>query len=198
MSDLLSALLVPKSSQESFHSASSQPTIPPSPTAHPSTQHTTLPTAHNGAPIHLYDVHTFLSSTATATAPSPTTSSSSSSTTATNRPPGAPLVPVPLGTPHSAASVSRLHELCQEKGLSPVFAIEEDPARAQWFRGSLSVGAAAATLVLDASQPTKKEARQLLAAQGCELVRGMPARVRRRDDAAAGGPAGENWVGKLL
>ncbi|MCJ1388742.1 hypothetical protein MMC18_001591 [Xylographa bjoerkii] len=188
MSDLLSSLVIPKRSQDSFHSASSQPAIhpsPPSPPSQPATQQT-LPTSH-GAPLVLHDVHAFLSS--------PETVSLLSSAPST-RPRGA-LVPVQLGGPHSSASVSRFYELCQEKGLTPVFAIEEDAARPEWFTGTLTVDGAT-PLVLDARQPSKKEARQLLAERGCALVRGLPARVQRKDASNPPAAAAENWVGKLL
>ncbi|MCJ1323223.1 hypothetical protein MMC15_008577 [Xylographa vitiligo] len=202
MSDLLASLLVPNSSQESFHSAASQPTThPPS----PQPQHT-LPTPHGLAPLHLYDVSTFLSS--------PTTTSLLSTPPSTNTKTNPPLpsttttttTALPLSGPHSAASVSRLYQLCQAKGLTPLFAIDEDPLRPQWFRGSLAVGPA--TLALEASQPTKKQARQLLAERGCALVRGMPARDARPQHASTTttitttdpepAAVAENWVGKLL
>ncbi|MCJ1378906.1 hypothetical protein MMC17_002005 [Xylographa soralifera] len=184
MSDLLSSLLIPKTSHESFHSASSHPSTHPVSPPSPTPQHT-LPTAH-GPPLHLYDVSTFLSApTTTSLLSTPPTTA----TTATNA-----HLPVPLSGPYSAASVSRFYELCQDKGLTPLFTITADPLRPQHFAGSLAVGPA--TLVLDASQPSKKEARQLLAERGCALVRAMAPRVARADHDP---PAqAENWVGKLL
>ncbi|MCJ1436814.1 hypothetical protein MMC27_006196 [Xylographa pallens] len=180
MSDLLSSLLIPKSSHESFHSATSQPATHASPRPSPSPQHT-LPAPHGTAPLHLYNVDTFLSAPQTTSLLAPTTTA------------------LPLSGPHSAASVSRFYELCQDKGLTPLFAIAEDPLRPQWFTGSLAVGPA--TLALETSQPTKKQARQLLAERGCALVRAMAPRVARTDDPAnpsAAAAGVENWVGKLL
>ncbi|MCJ1420798.1 hypothetical protein MMC32_007157, partial [Xylographa parallela] len=202
MSDLLSSLLVPKSSHESFHSATSQPATQPSSPPSPTPQHT-LPTLHGTAPLHLYDVASFLSAPSTtsllATAPSTTKTKPSPSTPSTTITPTTTTTALPLSGPHSAASVSRFYELCQAKGLTPLFTIAEDVLRPQWFTGSLAVGPA--TLALDDSQPTKKQARQLLAERGCELVRGMAARVvvvPRPDDTASPSGGAENWVGKLL
>ncbi|MCJ1287255.1 hypothetical protein MMC26_006603 [Xylographa opegraphella] len=176
MSDLLSSLLVRASSHESFHSATSQP-APPQPAP--------------GSALPLHDVASFLSAASTASllgqagpAPQATTTTNSS----TSSPP-APATPSP-------ASVSRLYELCQEKGLTPLFSMTEDAP--QRFRGTLTLGPI--TLSLPSSHPSKKEARQHLAEQGCALARTLPAAIARAPPpppSSSSAPA-ENWVGKLL
>lgn len=65
------------------------------------------------------------------------------------------------------------------------------------FRGTLTIGAE--TLVLEEAQPSKKDARQILAERGVEVAERMEARVRGGSEGGEGGSGGnENWIGKLL
>lgn len=102
--------------------------------------------------------------------------------------------PVQLGSPKEAGAVSRFFELCQEKGVAPVFEVGEDPQDRHAFVGTLTVGGV--EVVCERAETSKKDVRQALAVQGYALVRGMEDR-RKANGAETAGPE-ENWVGKLL
>ncbi|MCJ1476360.1 hypothetical protein MMC13_005026 [Lambiella insularis] len=188
MADLLSTLLVPKGSQDSFHSASSQPAVP-SPPLQPAT--------HPAHGLVLHDVSAYLDLPASKSLLGASTkidstkdgpkSQAKPSSTARDA-----IIPVQLSSATSSASVSRFYHLCQEKGLTPVWEIEADAPKSQWFKGKVSVGTQ--MVVLEGKAPSKKEARQILAERGCEVVGRMEARVKRGNE----GGDGDNWIGRLL
>ena len=205
MSDLLASLVIPKSSQESFHSTHSQPATNMSSSPIQNQLQTalyqTIPNDY-GPDLIIHDVDAFLDLPenkslleSKAEKSTPTSKPLVSASTAAG-----PSMPVAtyLGTRTSSASVSRFYEACQVKGLTPVFEIEQDERLPQgMFKGQLSVGSK--TIVLEQSQLGKKEARQVLAEKGLELVTSMEAHVKRKDD-ADNAPNGqeENWIGMLF
>ena len=82
--------------------------------------------------------------------------------------------------------------MCQERGLVPEFEIQEDPSVSQRFGGRLTVGGI--TTRLETSEVSKKDARQALAAKGCEVLRGMNSQEQQEESTTGT----ENWIGKLL
>jgi len=173
----------------------------------PSSQQTS--SSENGHGPVLHDVddylgrpdnHSLLStSTSTSSASKPKTKSpaQNSATTPSKPKPTATIVPVQVGAPKSSASISRLNTICQQKGLFLDWDIRETESSVPGFRGTLTIGAE--TLVLEEAQPSKKDARQILAERGVEVAERMEARVRGGSEGGEGGSGGnENWIGKLL
>ena len=208
MADLMSTLIRPSTSQESFHSTYS--THQPSSPMPSSTDHSTgpLPAHHftsSQAQDHqsTYDVNAYLDNLANraylenssdgTVPPGPPKYGTRSATTSSEHSRSDNPEPVQLGIPKTSHNVSAFFELCQEKGWTPEFDIQEDLNVGQRFKGSLTVGGQ--TIHLEEAQPSKKEARQVLSTQGYKLVQQMSARVKCKDD---DGERTENWVGKLL
>lgn len=229
MADLLSALVLPNSSQESFHStySSHSPTQPSSQASQatlgasakqkcpPNTHHSlgSLESPEPGIPTSalssearshqsVHDVDAYLNDPANETsvemgskkksilAPSkPTANSSGVSTNGSSL---KSAEPVQVGEPKSSHHVTLLFQMCQERGLVPKFEIEADPNVSQRFGGRLTVGGVMTTL--GTSEVSKKDARQALAAKGCEVVRDMNSQ-KQPEESTTGT---ENWVGKLL
>lgn len=159
--------------------------------------------ADNGLGPVLHDVDDYLGrpdnhdllSTSTSRAPKPETQSPAQNPAAapSKVKPTATIVPVQVGAPKSSASVSRLNTICQQKGLLLDWDIKEAASSLPGFTGTLTIGAE--TLVLEVAQPSKKDAKQILAERGVEVAERMEARVRGGSE---GGEAGnENWIGKL-
>lgn len=226
MADLLSSLVLPNSSQESFHSTySSHSPIQSSPrlSQATATQQTDLtntcdssgsgksskseiPTAASSSQAQshhsLHDIDAYLNDHANKTspengseknfAPGPSTSTAKSSKASSNGSTLKNSESIQVGGPKSSHHVTLLFQMCQERGLVPEFDIKEDPPMSQQFRGTLTVGGA--TITLETSEASKKDARQSLAARGCELVRDMSS-PKSSGNSTTGT---ENWVGKLL
>lgn len=143
------------------------------------------------------DNHSLLS-TSTSRAPKPKTQSPAQhpATAPSKAKPTATIVPVQVGAPKSSASVSRLNTICQQKGLLLDWDIKEAASSPPGFTGTLTIGAE--TLVLEVAQPSKKDAKQILAEKGVDVAERMEARVRGGSEGAeAGSGANENWIGKL-
>ena len=206
MTDLLSSLIRPSTSEESFHSTHSTH-YPPSPVpphgeitpgdpAHP------FVSSQTRVQQPVYDVNAYLNEpTNMALLESgkrrkiqPDTSKHvvQSSMTSPDAPQLTTSEPVQLGPSKSSYHVSAFHELCQEKGFTPVFDIQEDLNVGQRFKGSLMV--AGQTIKLEETQASKKEAKQVLAGKGYLLVQRMEAKFKRKDN----DDSAENWIGKLL
>ena len=200
MDDLLTSLItVSRSSEESFRSTHSDlqstPVVPGHDTARVTpAQHAVSSHAH--VPHTVYDVDAFLndpanmalldSATKMKFQPGPPKTSALSTSERS------PIEPIQLGTTRSSHHVVLLYQLCQERGYTPVFQVEEGAPGSHKFGGRLTVGRE--TITIDASEASKKDARQLLAEKGCELVRFMDAKAKPKNDDAS---RAENWIGKL-
>lgn len=209
-----SQFIAPRGSQESFHSSHSHQSDPMSlpPPGAQAQMPSELPpqqtsTTENGLGPVLHDVDDYLGrpdnhhllSTSTSRAPKPKTQSPAQHPVAapSKAKPTATIVPVQVGAPKSSASVSRLNTICQQKGLLLDWDIKEAASSLPGFTGTLTVGAE--TLVLEVAQPSKKDAKQILAERGVEVAERMEARVRGGSEGGEGGSGGnENWYGKLL
>ena len=205
MADILSSLILPSSSQESFHSAYADQSInmsssPSSQTeAQPMNNHALC--AQTGGHLPIHDVNAYLNDPANRalldTKPMknlPGNDLSKSSNSTTQPPNGSDPSPMQLGAPESSLNLSRLYELCQAKGFTPEFTIEEDPNRGQTFTGKLCIGSE--TIVAQGEKDrwnSKKEAKQALALKGLDVVKSLEPRVKRIDEDVRG----ENWIGKL-
>lgn len=194
MRDLLSSLVLPNSSQESFHSISSQPradspppsalkTAPIAPTA-PEIQ----TSAFQAAGLPVYDVDIFLKENK----PLHSNSASNNKYPAKNYSQSAasPAEPVSLGT-KTSFHVAALNMQCQLKGFLPIFEIEGDASNAD-FGGLLKLRDM--TITSDQRWHSKKEAREGLAEKGLESVQGMEA---KRKEIGTPSEPGTNWVGIL-
>ena len=200
MTDLLSSLILPNSSQESFHSAQAdQPLTTPSPQINPvALNHHSSP--QRIADLKIHDVNAYLSANQillekALTKKSPQFIAGKASDASSHSPNAADPVPTQIGAPESSLTLSKFYELCTSKGFTPIFTIDEDPKYAQTFTGKLDVGGA--TIVVEGEEGrwrSKKEAKQVLAARGCGAVANLEARVGRKEEDAVE----ENWIGKLL
>ena len=187
MTDLLKSLVLPNSSQESFHSlaehfSSSSPT--PNTANHDSatSQSPSLsqPSALQAAGLPIYDVDAFLAAPENATllhhAPDRK---------------NAPTQPVSLGS-RSNHHVTTLNLLCQQKGLVPDFQIDGGASNAD-FGGFLKIGDV--VIARDGRWHSKKEAREALAERGLETVKSMEA---EKKVPKTSGVKDKNWIGLLL
>ena len=197
MADLLTSLLLPNSSQESFHSSAEHPS-PSSPTDasanHPSATpqssfQSNLP-AIQAAGLPIYDVDAYLAAPENANllhrAPD-----RKNAPTKQPKPEIDITRPIPLGS-KSGHHVSALYMLCQQKRLKPNFEIDGDASNAD-FGGLLKIGDK--TIASDKRWHSKKEAREALAQMGIEIVKGIEATskessTRKEED--------KNWVGMLM
>lgn len=177
MNDLLSSLIRPSNSQESFHSTSSQPPIPSPPTKNlPNDNVHTAALQAVGLPV--YDVETYLNDPKNKAIVSAKGKEKASSS--------APQ-PVQLSVKthnHMAA----LNQLCQERSLVPQFEIGgfQDA-----FGGTLIVGNE--TITTENRWGSKKEVKEALAEKGLVAVKAMEGNAK----IVASGSS-ENWIGKLL
>ena len=199
MADLLESLITrSRSSQESFHSSYSevQPTspVPDQDTTMEDTAQRTISSRAQG-PDAVHDVDAFLNESANRVLLDSATKNklqSEPTKSSTPAPSSFPIEPVQLGAPKSSHHVTLLYQICQDRGYTPVFHVEESAQGSQRFGGMLIVGRE--TVTLDLPEGSKKEARQALAEKGCELVRCLDAKSKpKKDDAVKA----ENWVGKL-
>ena len=183
MSDLLESLILPNSSQESFHSLAESPS-PSSPTdvsanhnsATPNSSSQSQPSAVEAAGLPIYLL---------VRAPN-----QKNAPTKQPKPEVDPGQPVLLGS-QSAHHLTAFNLLCQQKGIVPDFQIEGDASNAD-FGGLLKIGDE--TIVDDERWHSKKEARQALAEKGLEAVKKMEAKKKEK-----GVPSEErNWIGTLL
>ncbi len=179
MSDIISSLIVPKSSQESFYSTQSQPS---SPLVRPASQAAKLP---------LYDVDAFLNDPNNKALLSSNANQSQGSSSRTKQAASniSPPQPVQLGVKTSNHIVA-LYHLCQDRGLVPEFEIDGDQSG---FGGVLKIGEQ--SVGSERKWKTKKEAKDRLAEKGVEVVRRTEAKGK---SPAGGGGTLENWVGRLL
>ena len=199
MADLLESLITTsRSSQESFHSSYSKvqstSPVPDQDTTVGDTAQRTVSSRVQG-PDAVHDVDTFLNESTNQVLLDSTTKNklqSGPTKPSAPAPTSFPIEPVQLGAPKSSHHVTLLYQLCQDRGYTPVFHIEESAQGSQRFGGRLIVGRE--TITLDFPEGSKKEARQALAEKGCELVRHMDDKSKpKKDDVVKA----ENWVGKL-
>ena len=182
MSDLISSLIVPKTSQESFQSAHSQP---PSPLVKPTRQNTEL---------QIYDIDAYLNDEknkvllAINVKQNQNEGSSSEGKQRANN--GSPPEPVQLGV-RTSQHVTTLFHLCQERSIVPEFEIDGNQ---DGFGGVLRIGEQ--TVAGKQKWGSKKAAKEALAEKGVEVVKGIEA--KRKSPPARGGASPENWIGKLL
>lgn len=194
MTDLLTSLVDPSnlnSSQESFHSISSQPPSHDIAMAEPTTH--AHASAFQAAGLPIFDAESFLTDpkhaslrdkAASATKPKSQTSKRAQQSSDTGEP-----VSLESKTSHY---VGALNTLCQTKGFLPVFEIEGD-ASVPDFGGALRLRDV--TIASEERWHSKKEAREALAQKGLETARGMP----KEKSTDTGGDMDErNWVGMLL
>ena len=181
MSDLISSLIVPKTSQESFHSTRSR--LSSSPLVKPTRPDTEL---------EICDIDTYLKDEenkallATNTKQGQGSSSKGKRAASNSSPPQ----PVQLGV-RTSQHVGALYHLCQERSIVPEFEIDGDQSG---FGGVLRIGEQ--TVTSDQKWRSKKEAKEDLAEKGVEVVRW--AEVKGKSPKNGGGGCLENWVGKLL
>ena len=98
--------------------------------------------------------------------------------------------PVQLGGPKTTHYTGVLNQLCQKKGLNPLFEID-GPNGMQGFGGRLKVGEEVVAQGLETRWQSKKEAREELARMGIERVKQMESHNIAQEKA-------ENWIGRLL
>ena len=196
MIDLLNSLVLPSSSQESFHSlaehfSSSSPTAGPANHDSATSQSPSLsqPSALQAAGLPIYDVDTFLAAPENATllhqAPDRKNAPTQRWKSEINPP-----QPVSLGS-RSTHHVTTLNLLCQQKGLVPDFQIDGSASNAD-FGGLLKIGDVVITR--DERWHSKKEAREALAERGLETVKGMEAEKKGPNTL---GVKDKNWIGLL-
>ena len=187
MTDLLKSLVLPNSSQESFHSlaehfssSSPAPNTADHDSATAQSPSLSQPSALQAAGLPIYDVDAFLAAPENATllhhAPDRK---------------NAPTQPVALGS-RSTHHVATLNIVCQQKGLVPDFQIDGDASNAD-FGGSLKIGDV--VIARDERWHSKKEAREALAERGLEILKGMEAEKKVPNTS---GVKDKNWIGLLL
>lgn len=195
MADLLEHLVLPNSSEESFHSAVEQDSSTQLPLTDSLTSAAKLArdvraNALEAAGLPVYDIDAYLSD--------PKNAALLASTPAHKNTPAKalqsgsdPAQPVALGS-KSSHHVTALNILCQQKGLMPKYEIDGDISNAD-FGGLLRIGEM--TIACDDRWHSKKEVREALAAKGVETFKAMETAKRKEP-----GTAGENrnWVGLLL
>ncbi|KAL2042136.1 hypothetical protein N7G274_005324 [Stereocaulon virgatum] len=200
MANLIGSLVVPEhdttGSQETFDSASSQP--PPSsiteaasqaqkPTSPTTSQSQSLAFQTAGLPIH--DIDTFLADPSNAELLKKTRKANQLQPKDAERSSDS-VDPVSLGS-KTSHHVSALNHLCQLKGISAVFEINEDASHAG-FGGVLKIGNV--TVTREERWHSKKEAKQALAEKGLEIVQTMEVKGK---EPGMSGEVAKNWVGIL-
>lgn len=194
MADLLSSLITPShdnSSQESFHSVSSQP-----PSHEDTIMTETTIDAHDSAlqaaGLQIYEVDSYL------TTPDNASSLRNRAAKGKKTPSSKPAQrssesgePVSLGS-KTSHYVSALNQICQAKGYLPLFEIDGDTSIAE-FGGVLRLGDV--TVASDERWHSKKEAKEALAEKGMETAIGLKAKEKV---AVSGEGEEKNWVGMLL
>lgn len=197
MADLLAHLVLPNSSQESFHSSTEHHSTG-SPTD-PSTKHDSVipqPTsqsqfsAFQAAGLRIHDVDDYLAAPENAALIHRAPDRKSVPTTQL-KPEMKPAQPVSLGSKSSHHLIA-LHSLCQGKGLVPEFHIDGDSSIAD-FGGFLKIGDV--TIASDERWHSKKEAREALAETAFATVNGMEAKGK---GSVTPGENHKNWVGMLV
>ena len=198
MTDLLEALVLPNSSQESFHSLVEQHPSPTdnsaphdsAPQTPPQSQPEPGPSALEAAGLPIYDVNTYLAAPENAAllhrAPDRKNVPMKQPT-----PDLDPTQPVPLGS-KSSHHITALNLLCQQKGLVPDFQIDGNTSLAD-FGGLLNVGDL--TFASDERWHSKKEAREALAEMALEHVKGMEG---KKKETGTPGENNNNWIGMLV
>ena len=193
MTDLLEALVLLNSSQESFHSLVEHPS-PMDNSAHdsasqPPPQSKAGLSALEAAGLPIHDVDAYLAAPENAAllhrAPDRKNAPMKQPT-----PDLDPAQPVPLGS-RSSHNITALNLLCQQKGLLPDFQIDGDASTAD-FGGLLKVGDL--TFASDERWHSKKEAREALAVMALEHVKGMEG---KRKEPGTPGENNKNWIGML-
>ena len=183
MSDLMSSLIIPKTSQESFQSAHSKPSSP-----------LNKPTRPNTA-LEIYDVDAYLNDEenkallSTNAKQNQNLGSPSKGKQPANN--GSPLQPVQLGV-RTSQHVGALNILCQERSITAEYEIDGDQGG---FGGVLRVGEQ--TIASEQKWRSKKEAKEGLAEKGLEVVRQIGAKGKSPTNGGGGGSSG-NWIGRLL
>ena len=194
MTDLLEALVLPNSSQESFHSLVERPSPADSSAPHdsasqPPPQSQTGLSALEASGLPIYGVDAYLAAPENAAllhrAPDRKNVPMKQPT-----PDIDPAQPVPLGS-KSSHHMTALNLLCQQKGLLPDFQIDGDASTAD-FGGLLKVGDL--TFASDERWHSKKEAREALAVMALEHVKGMEG---KKKEPGAAGENNKNWIGML-
>lgn len=123
-------------------------------------------------------------------------------------------IPVPLGRPRSAEHIALLYQLCQKRAIQPEFAFEQHGIK---YKASLKLGNVLLRPEEGVTYGTKKEAKEVLAKKGVELVKQWEEEdeIKQREADARGEGAihgqsqaaakevkdtepQENWVGMLL
>ena len=197
MADLLESLVLPNSSQESFHSSRERPS-PSSPTdasanhdsAAPQSSSQSQFAALQEAGLPVYNVDAYLTAPENAAllyrAPD-----RKNAPTKQRKPDIDPSQPVSLGS-KSSHRLTAFNELCQQKGLVPDFQIDGCASNAD-FGGLLKIGDA--TIASDERWHSKKEAREALAEKGFEAIKDMDS---KRREPGTPGEKDKNWIGMLL
>ncbi len=193
MADLLESLILPNSSQESFHSLTEHPsTSSPkdfsvdhdSATSQTSSQSQSSALQAAGLPI--YGVETYLAAPENAAllhrAPD--------RKNAPTKQPEPENQPVSLGS-KSTHHTTALNLLCQQKGLVLDFQIDGDASNTN-FGGLLKIGDE--TIAGDERWHSKKEAREALAEMAFETAKNMEA---KRKEPGTSGVKDKNWIGML-
>ena len=196
MTDLLESLVLPNSSQESFHSLVEHP--PPSSSTDTSANHDSAafqtssqsqPSALQAAGLPIYGVDAYLAAPENAAllhrAPDRKNAPMKQSNTDLD-----PAQPVSLGS-KSSHHVTALNLLCQQKGFLPEYQIEGNVSNAD-FGGLLKIGDI--TIASDKRWHSKKEAREALAEMALESVKGME---DQRKGPGTPGEKDRNWIGML-
>lgn len=196
MTDLLDSLVLPNSSQESFHSSTEHPSTssptdvsanhdPSTPPSSSQSQSSALQAA--GLPIYGADAYLAAPEIAALLHRAP---DRKNAFTKQPEPEINPAQPVSLGS-KSAHHVTVLNLLCQQKGHVPDFQIDGDASNAD-FGGFLKIGDE--TITSDERWHSKKEAREALAEIGLETVKGMEA---KKKEPGTPGKKDKNWIGML-
>ncbi|MCJ1246974.1 hypothetical protein MMC30_004185 [Trapelia coarctata] len=214
--ELLSTLIDPKSSHKSFHPKSSQESFHSShshqsdstPSAPPSSQvamqsvtpsQQVLP-SDNGPGLVLHNVDEYIDQQNTHSTKAPQGKKKSPAQQAAPTPskpkPTGTIVPVQVGAPKSSASIAALNTICQQKGLLIDWDIQQAATLTPGFRGTLTIGTE--TVMLEETQPSKKDVKQILSERGLRVAERMEARVKSVAEGSSEGGVNENWIGKLL
>ena len=196
MADLLSSLILPKNSQESFHSTTSQPQSNVAPEIPSKALILTPPSsaqeqasAFQATDLPVYNIDAYLTDPQNADLLKTSAKGNQSQPKMSQRANDS-LEPIPLGS-RTSHYVSTFMNLCQSKGLVPFFDIDGDVSNAE-FRGALRIGDV--TIVSEKRWHSKKEAREALAAKGLETVQKME--TKHKEPGIPGEPE-KNWVGML-
>ena len=189
MADLLSSLITLNkynSSQDSFHSFTSQPD------SHISmTEADTDSIDAQAPPLQLCGVKDYLDANVASINQNGKGKGSQSQSTKRAQQSSSIGEPVSLGS-KTSHYVSALNTLCQAKGFVPVFVIDDDASLAN-FGGVLKLGDV--TVTSEQRWHSKKEAREGLAKKGLDAVRDMAPGQKM---STQGEGDEKNWIGLLL